>query len=214
MRLIVIGENYIHCHHVTFSLMNLGNVVDYFSDFRSGISSLATVNYCAAILLNPSKELIKEALAVKKTSNIAFIALRENVTLEERIEIYNAGVDDYMDYPVDIRELHTRIKAAVRRRNFFSEHTLIHRDIKFNLLSREVYHSGKIIYLTSKEKSLLEVFFINKGRILSKRYLEDKLFPWEQEINSNVIQVYISSLRKKLGRDFIITLFGQGYRLG
>ncbi|HGT6053997.1 TPA: winged helix-turn-helix domain-containing protein [Escherichia coli] len=119
-----------------------------------------------------------------------------------------------MVYPSDIVELQTRIKAAVRRRNSFSEQILTHRDTKFNILSREVYRYDEVIHLTSKEKCLLEIFFLNKGRVLSKRYLEDKLFPWDQDINSNEIQVYISLLRKKLGRDYIITFFGQGYRLG
>lgn len=196
MRLIVMGENYLHCHHVTTSLARLDNIVDYFSEVRIGICSLSTVNYCAAILVAPSRKLINHILEAKKMSNIAFIALHEDRALKEMSELYNAEMDDYMHYSVDLMELQARIKFAVLRRNVFSEKTLTHREIKFNLFSREVYHSGKVIHLTIKEKCLLEVFFLNKGRILSKLYLEDKLFPWGQEINSNVLQVYISSLRK------------------
>ncbi|HGB5112809.1 TPA: response regulator transcription factor, partial [Salmonella enterica subsp. enterica serovar Typhimurium] len=132
---------------------------------------------CAVILINASKELFKKVLEVKRKAGIAIIALQKDVTLEERNYLYNAGVDDFIDYTVDILELQTRIKVAVRRRNFITEQSLIHRDIVFNLLSREVYHAGEPIYLTSTETSLLEVFFLNKGRLLPKRYLEDKLFP-------------------------------------
>ncbi|EBF9867385.1 response regulator transcription factor [Salmonella enterica] len=214
MRLIIIGEDYPHCHHVMMSLKNFGNIVDYFTGLRCVTTSLSTVNYCAVILINASKELFKKVLEVKRKAGIAIIALQKDVTLEERNYLYNAGVDDFIDYTVDILELQTRIKVAVRRRNFITEQSLIHRDIVFNLLSREVYHAGEPIYLTSTETSLLEVFFLNKGRLLPKRYLEDKLFPWGKYINSNVIEVHISSLRKKLGRDYIVTFYGQGYRLG
>ncbi|EAU2710517.1 response regulator transcription factor [Salmonella enterica] len=134
--------------------------------------------------------------------------------MQDRINLYNAGVDDCMEYPVDIQELQVRVKAAVRRRNHITNHTLTHRDIVFNLVSREIFSSGSAVDLIFKEKCLLEVFFLNKGRILSKQYLHDKLFSWNKDINSNVIEVYISSLRKKLGRDCIITFSGQGYRLG
>ncbi|EJS6906050.1 winged helix-turn-helix domain-containing protein [Salmonella enterica] len=214
MKIIIIGDRYLNCHHIMTSLINLGEVVDYFSESSCGICSLATSSYCAAIVFNPSKEFINHFFALHKTSNVAFIALNENGTMQDRINLYNAGVDDCMEYPVDIHELQVRVKAAVRRRNYITNHTLTHRVIVFNLVSREIFSSGSAVDLTFKEKCLLEVFFLNKGRILSKQYLHDKLFSWNKNINSNVIEVYISSLRKKLGRDCIITFSGQGYRLG
>ncbi|EHZ9532639.1 winged helix-turn-helix transcriptional regulator, partial [Salmonella enterica] len=99
-------------------------------------------------------------------------------------------------------------------RNNIINHTLAYHDIAFDFVTREVFLSGIAVNLTFKEKCLLEIFFLNKGRILSKQHLHDKLFSWNKDISSNVIEVYISSLRKKLGRDCITTFSGQGYRLG
>lgn len=214
MRLLIIGENHLICHYIMTSLIRLDNVVDYFRETRSGIFSLATTHYCAALLINPSKALIRNFSEIQTASDVAYIVLHENADVKDRIDLFNAGIDDYLDYPVDMPELQTRIKAAVRRRSRISDHILTYDDITFNLLSREVSQSGKVIYLTAKEKCLLETFLLNKGRILSKRHLEDKLLPWNKDFTSNVIEVHISSLRKKLGRDRITTLYGQGYRMG
>ncbi|EAT3803348.1 response regulator transcription factor [Salmonella enterica] len=157
---------------------------------------------------------MKKIPDLKSSSNVAVIALHENGTVADRIQLFNAGVDDYMKYPVDIQELQIRVKAAVRRRNNIINHTLAYHDIAFDFVTREVFLSGIAVNLTFKEKCLLEIFFLNKGRILSKQHLHDKLFSWNKDISSNVIEVYISSLRKKLGRDCITTFSGQGYRLG
>lgn len=196
------------------SLIGFGETVDHFSELDNGLCSLATANYCAAIVFNPPKAFMKKIPDLKSSSNVAVIALHENGTVEDRIQLFNAGVDDYMKYPVDIQELQIRVKAAVRRRNNIINHTLAYHDIAFDFVTREVFLSGIAVNLTFKEKCLLEIFFLNKGRILSKQHLHDKLFSWNKDISSNVVEVYISSLRKKLGRDCITTFSGQGYRLG
>lgn len=214
MRLVIICDNCIENQKIITSLVEQGNIVDAFDDINDGFCALSTTYYCAAILLNPNKTILKSLSDIQLNTNVALIVLHANSSFQDRIEIYNTGIDDCMEHNVDIIELQVRIKAAVRRRNSISDFTLRYRDITFNLLSREVCHYDKVICLTAKEKCLLEAFFLSKGRILSKRYLEDKLFPWNQDINSNVIHVYISSLRKKLGQDYIITHYGQGYRLG
>ncbi|EHM5563687.1 response regulator transcription factor [Salmonella enterica subsp. enterica serovar Urbana] len=214
MKIIIIGDRYLNCHHIMTSLIGFGETVDHFSEFDNGLCSLATANYCAAIVFNPPKAFMKKIPDLKSSSNVAVIALHENGTVADRIHLFNAGVDDYMKYPVDIQELQIRVKAAVRRRNNILNHTLAYHDIAFDFVTREVFLSGIAVNLTFKEKCLLEIFFLNKGRILSKQHLHDKLFSWNKDISSNVVEVYISSLRKKLGRDCITTFSGQGYRLG
>lgn len=214
MKLLIIGENYLSQHYIMASLTELGHFVDCFRDLSDGNTLLNTVNYCAVIAINPKEHSIKYILKCKRISNTALVVLSENSTVKERILFYNTGIDDYINYPVDILELQARLQASIRRRNNVSDTTLSHQDITYNLLSRDVYKSGKMIYLTSTERCLLEVFFLNKGRILTKRFIEDKLFSWDKDINSNVIEVHISSLRKKLGRECITTFSGQGYRLG
>ena len=141
------------------------------------------------------------------------IILTARDQLSDRIKGLNAGADDYLVKPFDLSELSARI-AAVSRRYAGNPNPLLRVgaldiDLSKHLVSRD----GITIHLTAREWSLLEAFIQRPGTLLSKTQLEDHLYAFGAEIESNTIEVYISRLRKKLGNDQLETVRGLGYRM-
>ncbi|EPJ5577347.1 TPA: response regulator transcription factor [Citrobacter freundii] len=214
MRLLLIGENEIKMQFLCSGLNKSGNIIDRVKNISQAEAFLNATHYCAIIILNPTDQCLSTTSQWhNKNSKFALISLIESREANERVKCFNLGLNDCIDFPVDIEELNARIHAAVRRNCALAPSILRHSNIIYNTSSREVKVNGEEVGLTPRELSLLEVFMMNKERILSRRYLEDKLCSWGEVIGSNVIEVHISSLRKKLGKGIIKTLSGQGYRL-
>lgn len=129
----------------------------------------------------------------------------------DKINGLDAGADDYLIKPVDLDELAARLRALSRRRAGRSAPELIHGEIVLNPAERSVYRNGLLVELSVREFSLLQTLLENVGRILSKSQLEQSLYGWRDEPDSNVLEVHIHHLRKKLGADLIRTLRGVGY---
>ncbi|MBK1637205.1 response regulator transcription factor [Rhodovulum adriaticum] len=134
--------------------------------------------------------------------------------VSDRIEGLNAGADDYMVKPFDLSELSARI-GSVARRYAGNPNPLVHLgDLDIDLSARTVQRAGKPVGLTAREWALFEAFVQAPGRLLSKAQLEERLYSFDDSIESNTIEVHVSRLRKKLGRAVIETERGLGYRLG
>lgn len=134
--------------------------------------------------------------------------------VSDRIDGLNAGADDYLVKPFDLAELSARI-GSVARRYGGNPNPLIHHGIlQIDLAARSIHRDGKPVPLTAREWALLEAFLSRPGQLLSKAQLEDKLYAFDAEVESNTIEVHVSRLRKKLGADVIETERGLGYRLG
>lgn len=145
------------------------------------------------------------------TSVIILSALDQ---ISDRIEGLNAGADDYLIKPFDLAELSARIGAVARRYNGNPNPVITHGDLKIDLSARSISRDGLPVSLTAREWVLLEAFLARPDQLLSKPQLEDKLYAFDAEIESNTIEVHISRLRKKLGANLIETERGLGYRLG
>lgn len=133
--------------------------------------------------------------------------------LAERIEGLNAGADDYLVKPFDLDELSARLSAVARRYSGNPNPLVNLGDIQIDLSTRTVWRTGQALALTSREWILLDLLAQRPGQLLSRRQLEDSLYSYDTEIESNAIEVHISHLRKKLGREHIETVRGMGYRL-
>ena len=134
--------------------------------------------------------------------------------ISDRIEGLNAGADDYLTKPFDLAELSARI-ASVARRYAGNPNPLIDLgDLQVDLAARGIWRSGKGIDLTAREWALFEALIQRPGQVLSKTQLEERLYAFGSEVESNTIEVHVSRLRKKLGPDVIETMRGLGYRLG
>ncbi|MCP8939293.1 response regulator transcription factor [Alsobacter sp. SYSU M60028] len=133
--------------------------------------------------------------------------------ISDRIAGLNAGADDYLVKPFDLSELSARV-GAVSRRYHGNPNPLVRiGDLTVDLAARSVRRAGVDVPLTAREWSLFEAFVQRKGAILSKAQLEERLYSFEQEVDSNAIEAHVSRLRKKLGADVLETVRGLGYRL-
>jgi len=133
--------------------------------------------------------------------------------VSDRIEGLTAGADDYMVKPFDLDELSARIGSVARRYSGNPNPIIRLHSLDIDIARRCVRRNGKSIQLTAREWALLEAFLARPGQLLSKAQLEQKLYDFDAEVESNTIEVHVSRLRKKLGADLIETERGLGYRL-
>jgi len=144
------------------------------------------------------------------------IILTAKSSLEDKIEGLNVA-DDYLTKPFDFEELVARLKALFRRNKKIKENILKVSDLELNPDTKEVRRAGKDIELTAKQFELLKYLMINKGKIVTTEMIANNLWEMDEEINSNVINVYISHLRKKIDKDYdkklIKTFRGMGFKL-
>jgi two-component system OmpR family response regulator len=134
--------------------------------------------------------------------------------VSDRIEGLNAGADDYLVKPFDLAELSARIGSVARRYTGNPNPIVMHGTLEIDLAARSIRRDGRSVQLTAREWALFEAFLSRPGQLLSRAQLEDKLYAFDSEVESNTIEVHVSRLRKKLGPHFIETERGMGYRLG
>lgn len=134
--------------------------------------------------------------------------------VSDRIEGLNAGADDYLVKPFDLAELSARIGSVARRYTGNPNPIVTHGDFEIDRAARSIRREGKPVQLTAREWALFDAFLARPGQLLSKAQLEEKLYAFDTEVESNTIEVHISRLRKKLGSGIVDTERGLGYRLG
>jgi DNA-binding response OmpR family regulator len=131
----------------------------------------------------------------------------------DRVKGLDMGADDYLVKPFDLDELFARIRALLRRRAGRAHPDIVHRGLSLNLATRDVTFAGGALHLSAREFALLHALLDSPGQVVSKAQLEEKLYGWNEEVESNTVDVYIHHLRKKLGADFIKNVRGVGYKV-
>ena len=134
--------------------------------------------------------------------------------VSDRIDGLNAGADDYLVKPFDLAELSARIDSVARRYTGNPNPIITHGTLEIDRAAKSIRRAGKPIALTAREWALFDAFLARPGQLLSKAQLEEKLYAFDSEVESNTIEVHVSRLRKKLGNEVIDTERGLGYRLG
>nr|WP_260048753.1 response regulator transcription factor [Pseudoduganella aquatica] len=130
-----------------------------------------------------------------------------------RVAGLDAGADDFLVKPFDLEELLARIRALLRRRVSRSRSVIEHDGLTLDLASHEARFNGAVVKLSAREFALLRVLLDSPGSVVSKRELEEKLYGWNTEVESNTVDVYVHHLRKKFGADFIKNVRGVGYKV-
>lgn len=134
--------------------------------------------------------------------------------VSDRIDGLNAGADDYLVKPFDLAELSARIGSVARRYTGNPNPIITHGTLEIDRAAKSIRRAGKPVALTAREWALFDAFLARPGQLLSKSQLEEKLYAFDSEVESNTIEVHVSRLRKKLGNEVIDTERGLGYRLG
>lgn len=157
-------------------------------------------------------DFLRRRRAAGDATPVIILTARDQIS--DRIAGLNAGADDYLVKPFDLFELSARIAAVARRYSGNPNPQLQLGELQINLADKTVQRAGTAIELTAREWALFEAFVQRPKALLSKSQLEERLYAFGAEIESNTIEVYISRLRKKLGHPMIETVRGMGYRLG
>lgn len=149
--------------------------------------------------------------------NEPVLILSARDTVADRIKGLDIGADDYLPKPFSFEELLARVRSLVRRQSSVKQVVLEHRGIRVDLLSHTVQLNGDPIDLTSREYALLEIFMQNPGRILTRTLISEKIWASHYDVDTNLLDVYMSRLRSKLettpGKPLFKTVRGVGYQL-
>ena len=147
----------------------------------------------------------------RRGERIPVLVITARDSVSNRIEGLDLGADDYITKPFDLDELAARVRAVLRRHAGHAESVIQVGLLTLNLSTHEASLDGNPLSLSPNEFALLEVFASRPGIVFSRAQLEEKLYGWGQEVESNTVEVYIHNLRKKLGQHFIKNIRGVGY---
>lgn len=217
MRLLLIEDDKLIGDGINVGLSAYGYSVDWFSDGLQGQQALAMADYDAVILdLGLPKIDGLQILSQwrKEGHEEPVIILTARDAIEQRVKGLQCGADDYLCKPFALEELNARLQTIIRRTHGQTSSELVFEDIKLNLANRQVTKADQVISLTTKEVNILELFLLNANRLLSRDFLQEKIYAWDTDVSSNTVDVYIHNLRKKLGNKVIKTVYGAGYILG
>ena len=139
------------------------------------------------------------------------LVLTARDAIEDRVRGFDTGADDYVLKPVDLDELAARLRALVRRSRGEPAPVLEIAGIRLDPAERTVAFRGRTVELQAREFNLLQEFMLNAGRVLSRRQLEERLYAWGEEVESNAVEVHVHHLRRKLSPTLIRTVRGVGY---
>ncbi|MCY1218178.1 Transcriptional regulatory protein QseB [compost metagenome] len=216
MRLLLVEDHVPLADELTSSLGRQGYAVDWLADGRDALHQGASEPYDLIILDlglpgKPGLEVLREWRAGGLATPVLILTARGSWA--ERIDGLKAGADDYLTKPFHPEELALRIQALLRRAHGLANQPQLEAaGLQLDEGRQCVSRNGEEVQLTAAEFRLLRYFMLHPGQILSKSHLAEHLYDGETERDSNVIEVHVNHLRRKLGRDVIETRRGQGYR--
>lgn len=193
-----------------------GDAIDWVKDGGQASQMLKTSEYEVALFdVNlPSQDglsLITVARQQVYSDNLSILIITANDNVLERVQALDLGADDYLVKPFDLTELLARIRAVKRRQLGYQTNQLTNDVMLLDINSRQVQFDGRWLYLSNREYSVLFALMSQPGAVLSRQTLEEKVYAWESDIDSNSIEFIIHSLRKKMRADVIKNIRGLGW---
>jgi two-component system OmpR family response regulator len=214
MRALLIEDDLMIAEAVAQALRDAAYAVDAVHDGKTALLALETSHYDIVMLdLGLPQMNGFEVLRHLRSHKIGIpvVILTAKDAVEDRIRGLDEGADDYLIKPFDMAELLARMRAVIRRKNGSGDPVLSNGLIELNPATREASFEGKMCRLSAREFSLLQSLLLRPGAILSRQDLEDRIYGWNEEIESNVVEYLIHSIRKKLGNKIIINVRGLGW---
>jgi two-component system response regulator QseB len=216
MRLLLVEDDTMIGEAVRLGLRKQGLAVDWVQDGVAAKSALSTENF-DLVLLDlglPKADGLQVLKWLRGTgSKVPVLILTARDSVQDRIKGLDAGADDYIVKPFDFDELAARVRAVLRRQSGRAENIIEHLGVTLDPASHEVTRDGEAVNLSHREFALLEALLERPGQVLSRAQLEERLYGWGEEVESNAVEVHIHNLRKKLSADFIQNVRGVGYRV-
>jgi DNA-binding response OmpR family regulator len=216
MRVLLAEDDAMLGDGLRVGLRQLGFQVDWVRDGLAAERELRTGDYAAAVLdLGlPGQDGLDVLRAVRAADNrTPVLVLTARDAIPARILGLNLGADDYVVKPVDLDELAARLRSLVRRSHGAAQETLRMGMLVLEPGARRVLWHGKEVAVSTREFDLLHALVRGGGRVLSREQLEQQMYSWGHEVESNAIEVHIHHLRRKLQADAIQTVRGVGYRV-
>ncbi len=214
MRILLVEDDSLLGDGVCAGLRRENNSVDWVKNGETALSATAETQYdCIILDIGLPKMSGLDVLHDMRESNndTPVLILTAQDDISDRVKGLDAGADDYLVKPFAFAELYARLRALSRRQRGAASETIQYKNIKIDTTSHTVAYNDLPVLLSRREFSLLVEFITNQGRVLSRQHLEQKLYSWSDEVESNTIEVHIHHLRKKFHTGLIKTVRGIGY---
>lgn len=217
MRVLVVEDDKIIGDGIVQSLGLEDYAVDWVEDIESAQTALGTNEYGVIILDiglpdGSGLNVLKDLRSAGDDTLVLILTAYDDISF--KLQGLDSGADDYLIKPFRLEELLARIRALRRRAKGRSSPLLQIDNITLDPAAKKVLKDDEMISVGPKEFAVLQILMEHKGKVLTKAQIEDSLYGWDMEIESNTVEVHIHGLRKKLGREFIETLRHVGYRVG
>ncbi|HRI18410.1 MAG TPA: response regulator [Burkholderiaceae bacterium] len=216
MRILIAEDDPLLGDGLRTGLRQLGFQVDWVRDGAAAERELRAEPYAAAVLdlglpLMDGMDVLASVRRAGVTVPVLVLSARD--ALADRIRGLDLGADDYVLKPVDLNELAARLRALVRRAHGQPQECVRVRDLVLDPAARTLHRGDAPVALSAREFDLLQILMLNAGRVLSRDQIEQQLYSWGREVESNAVEVHVHHLRRKLGSEVIQTLRGVGYML-
>ena len=216
MRVLLVEDDSLLGDGLRVGLKQAGFTADWVQDGLSAQHALETETFAAVVLdLGLPKlaglDVLKRLRAAKNAVPVLILTARD--AIDDRIAGLDAGADDYLVKPCDLGELAARLRALIRRASGQAAPLVEVGPLTLDPVAHTVTYRGEPVELSGKEFALLHEFMREAGRVLSKEQIIQRLYGWQDEIESNAIEVHVHHLRRKIAPEVIVTLRGVGYLL-
>lgn len=215
MRILIVEDQPDLVRTLSRTLRDDGYAVDTAADGAEGLWKALETDYDAILLdvMLPKMDGWQVLCRLRETKKTPVLMLTARDAIPDRIRGLNTGADDYLTKPCDLDELLARLRALIRRSSGRPTPQVEIDDIKIDLVARKVTKAGEPVTLTAREFGLLEVLIMRRGEVVTRSLLYEHLLDEEENTLSNLIDVHVYNLRKKLGSQLILTRRGVGYSI-
>jgi two-component system OmpR family response regulator len=213
MRVLVVEDEADLLSSLAKALREEGYAVDEAEDGEEGLFKAQSWDYDAIILdvMLPQLDGWTLLQELRKEKKVPVLMLTARDALRDRVRGLDTGADDYLTKPFDLDELLARLRALIRRGAGQASSLVEVGDVGIDTGARTVTRKGRQVALTAREYALVEFLILHRGQLVTRTALYEHLFDEDDSTLSNLLDVHVSNIRKKLGRDFITTRRGQGY---
>ncbi len=213
MRILIIEDEPDLQRSLAMALRDEGYAVDTAGNGEDGLFNAETIDYDAIVLdiMLPKMDGWSVLQGLRKSKKTPVLMLTARDTSRDRVRGLDTGADDYLVKPFDLPELLARLRALIRRASGQATPLIEINGIALDTAARAVTRAGQSIELTAREYGLLEYLMLHRGEVVTRTALYEHLFDEDDSTLSNLLDVHVSNLRKKLGHDFITTRRGHGY---